>query len=510
MSNSELYQFHPDVAVVFISTHKLLQKFNKSHGKKSFADNTINLVKVLYNTVKSNLNSKTIFCNFPEIDDSVFGCLGNSHQESFLFQTRKLNYFLGELACRQHDFFIADLATVQNVIGRKVVFDPSIYVNTEMVVSLDALPYFAKKVVDVIGAINGNINKCLILDLDNTIWGGVIGDDGLENIQLGQLGIGKAFVEFQHWLKKLKDRGVILAVCSKNTESIAKEPFEKHPDMVISLDDVAVFVANWENKAENIRTIKNILNIGFDSMVFLDDSPFERNLVRDNISGITVPELPEDPADYLEYLYSLNLFETVTYSSEDSDRTKHYQIEAKRVAQKQNFINEDEFLQSLNMVSVVTGFTSFNIPRVSQLSQRSNQFNLRTVRYTEEDVFQVASSQDYVDFAFTLTDKFGDNGLIGVIIMRKESPEFLFIESWFMSCRVLKRGMENFMLNTIVDYARTNNFSLLKGEYLPTKKNVIVKDHFKNLGFENEDSNTWMLDVNNYSNRICHIVRKDN
>lgn len=243
--------------------------------------------------------------------------------------------------------------------------------------------------------------------------GGIVGDDGWENIQVGHgLGIGKAFSEFQQWVKKLKKRGIIIAVCSKNDEKKAKEPFEKNPEMVLKLDDIAVFVANWENKANNIHTIQSILNISFDSMVFLDDNPFERNMVRENVAGVTVPELPEDPSDYLEFLYSQNLFETASYSEDDKERTKQYQVEAKRVSMQKSFTNDADFLKSLDMVSVVKGFDKFNIPRVAQLSQRSNQFNLRTVRYTDAEIFAIEKNDNYVTFSFTLKDKFGDNGLI--------------------------------------------------------------------------------------------------
>ena len=217
-------------------------------------------------------------------------------------------------SARESNFYLCDLSSIQNQAGKANCFQPALYINTEMVLSVDVLPEVAFKTIELIGAMSGNFKKCLVVDLDNTLWGGVIGDDGLENIQLGSLGIGKAFTEFQYWIKKLKNRGIIIAVCSKNTESIAKEPFEKHPDMVLRLEDIAVFVANWENKADNIRQIQSILNIGFDSMVFLDDNPFERNMVRENITGITVPELPADPADYLEFLYQQNLFETISFS----------------------------------------------------------------------------------------------------------------------------------------------------------------------------------------------------
>jgi FkbH-like protein len=378
-----------------------------------------------------------------------------------------------------------------------------------MVVSIDALPCFAQSVVQIISAFQGTFKKCVILDLDNTVWGGVIGDDGLENIQIGQLGIGKAFTEFQYWIKKLQQRGIIVAVCSKNTESIAKEPFEKHPDMVLKLADIAVFVANWENKADNIRKIQKILNIGFDSMVFLDDNPFERNMVRENIPQITIPELPEDPALYLDYLYGLNLFETLSYSGEDTQRTQQYQKEAERIVFQESFANEDEFLKSLNMISDTKPFDSFTIPRVAQLSQRSNQFNLRTIRYTEDDVKRLSQSDNYFTLSFTLEDKFGDNGLVCAVILEKKDNQTLFIDTWFMSCRVLKRGVEAYVLNSLVELAKANGYTTLSGEYIPTPKNEMAKDHYKNLGFEPSPvEGIWQLDVTAYQQKTNYITKK--
>ena len=410
-------------------------------------------------------------------------------------------------AGRNSNFFLCDISSVHNNVGKLNFFQPSVYINTEMVLNIDVLPLIAEKTVAIISALNGKFKKCVILDLDNTTWGGIIGDDGLENIQIGSLGIGKAFSEFQYWIKKLKNRGIIVAVCSKNTESVAREPFEKHPDMVLRIDDIAVFVANWENKADNIRTIQSILNIGFDSMVFLDDNPFERNMVRENLPEVCVPELPEDPADYLEYLYPLHLFETVSFSNEDTERTKLYQIEAKRNMVQQKFANEDDFLQNLDMLSVVEPFNKFNTPRVSQLSQRSNQFNLRTIRYADADIERLSNDPNYYTFAFTLEDKFGDNGLICVNILQKENPDVAFIDTWFMSCRVLKRGMENFTLNTLVEAAKEKGFKTLKAEYIPTQKNEMVKDHYLNLGFT-ENNGFWELDLTSYQNKKNFINKK--
>jgi FkbH-like protein len=508
-AGSELYEFKPEIVIVFLSTHKLLGKHGKldRESQTGFAASQMELIARIHEAVAGKLHARMVLYNFPEIDDSVFGSYANKIESSFPFQLRKLNYELMVLAVKIPSFYLCDISSIQNRVGRRVMFQASIYVNTEMVLTLDVLPEVAARTVELIAAMQGQARKCLVLDLDDTLWGGVIGDDGIENIQLGELGIGKAFTEFQYWIRKLKERGVILAVCSKNTESVAKQPFESHPDMVLRLADIAVFVANWENKVDGIRRVQETLNIGFDSMVFLDDNPFERNMVRENIPGIAVPEMPEDPADYLEYLYSLNLFETASYSTEDAERTRQYQVEARRSEVREKFANEDDFLRSLDMLSRVEPFTNFNTPRVAQLSQRSNQFNLRTVRYTEADIAGIAASADRFGFSFTLQDKFGDHGMICAVILDRKSDAVLFIDTWFMSCRVLKRGMESFVLDTLVDFAKTKGYSRLVGEYLPTAKNEMVKDHYSRLGFT-EASGNWELDISQYAGGQTFIKMK--
>ena len=512
-STSELYQFDADIIVIFQSTHKLAEHHSllTQEQQATMADDRLSFVSTICeNPVFSG--KRIIYFNYPEIEDTVFGSYANKVTSSLTYQVRKINYELMGMSQKYPNLFVCDIAGLQNKLGRDVMFAPNVYVSTEMVLSVDAIPYVASRLMDIVAAVRGHFKKCLILDLDNTLWGGVIGDDGLEGIQLGHgLGIGKAFTEFQMWVKKLRQRGIIICVASKNNEDTAKEPFVKHPDMVLRLDDIAVFQANWETKVDNIRTIQGILNIGFDSMVFLDDNPFERNMVRENIPGITVPELPEDPGEYLEYLYGLNLFETASYSGADKDRTKQYQVEAQRVSLQKTFTDEADFLKSLNMVSKVSGFTKFNTPRVAQLSQRSNQFNLRTVRYTEANIEALAADTKVIDLSFTLEDKFGDNGLIAVVIMKEQNAETLFVDTWFMSCRVLKRGMENFTLNIMVEAAKEKGYKRIIGEYLPTSKNKMVEDHYAHLGFTHVvDAPTaqYALDVEAYQPRACFIIKE--
>ena len=508
---SELHQFAAQYIVVFQSTHKwgeyhsLLSTEKQSH----LADERLDFIRKICATT----DSKIIYFNYPEIEDGVFGSYTNRVESSFTYQVRKMNYELMLLSTQTPNLFICDVAGLQNKIGRDKLFDPVLYTTTEMILTLDAIPQVGKRVMDIIAAVQGKFKKCIILDLDNTLWGGVIGDDGLEGIQLGHgLGIGKAFTEFQMWIKKLKKRGIIVCVCSKNNEDIAKEPFEKHPDMVLRLDDISVFMANWETKVDNIRQIQQILNIGFDSMVFIDDNPFERNIVTENIPDIIVPDMPEDPALYLEYMYSLNLFETGSYSTEDKSRTLQYQLQAERVAFSKTFTNETDFLKSLDMVSTVEAFTKFNIPRVAQLSQRSNQFNLRTIRYTETEVEAMAKDSSFIPLTFTLRDRFGDNGLIAVVIMREQDAETLFVDTWFMSCRVLKRGMENFTLNKMVAVARKHGYHRIIGEYLPTPKNAMVRNHYPDLGFvsmKGANTTQYILNVDEYVEIKCYITQQN-
>ena len=483
---SELYSFNPEFIILFQSTHRLLQHFSTTdpQRRKEIAKERARFVDQL--CMNSRLQGTKIICyNYPEIDDHVFGAYADKLPESFIWQIRSLNLMLMQMAEKHPQLFVMDLASLQNQFGRQWLFAPNIYVSTDMVISLDALPLVADRTVDIIAAIKGRIHKCIILDLDNTLWGGVVGDDGIEGIQLGHgLGIGKAFSEFQQWIKKLAQRGIIVCVVSKNDEQTAKNAFENHPDMVLKMEDIAVFIANWENKTDNIRTIQGILNIAFDSMVFVDDNPFEREMVRKNLPDVTVPEMPDDPADYLEFLYSQNLFETASYSSGEQNRNKMYQNEAKRVEMAKAFTNEDDFLKSLDMKSKVEGFTQFNIPRAAQLTQRSNQFNLRTVRYGEDDLRLMTDNPDITPMCFSLQDRLGDNGLIAVAILRKTDADSLFVDSLIMSCRVLKRGMENFILNAIAAKAKENGFKYIVGEYIPTPKNHMVENIYASLGFK--------------------------
>lgn len=503
---TEFHAFEADIVLVSYTSHKLRQKFYKTdrEGQGAFFEGHLEKMRELYAALAQRNGVKVVFTTLEEQDDAVYGHFGTQVPQALIYHLRRINVGLMDLAASADNLFLLDIASMSARWGREQAFTPSIYVNTDLVHSLDFTAEIARALCGIVDNLLGRFKKCLILDLDNTLWGGVIGDDGLEGIALGGGGLGKAFVEFQLWVKQLQMRGIILAVCSKNTDSIAREPFEKHPDMVLSLDDIAVFVANWENKADNIRYIQEVLNIGFDSMVFLDDNPAERQIVRENVPDVTVPELPEDPALYVEHLVEENLFETVSHSKNDAQRTKQYQQEAHRKQASRRFTDVGDFLRSLEMKAFVRPFRAVDIPRVAQLSQRSNQFNLRTVRYTEGDVKEMTPEKGYHTFAFNLEDKFGAHGLICLVILQ-ERDRSLFIDTWIMSCRVLKRGMEHFVLGQLVAHARENGFSELIGEYLPTAKNGIVKDHYRDLGFE-ESGGKWILPVEEYQSETHFIA----
>ncbi len=498
-AGSELYESKPEFIVVYPCVEKLWARFagTPPEAKSKFAERVLEEIQAWWANAGRLSKARVIHFNFVEINDAVFGHFAAKTASSFTYQVKKINLALMDLARENKHVFLADLDGAVKQAGYATAHDPRLYATAKVALAVDFLPAAAKMVADIIKAISGQIKKCLVLDLDNTIWGGVIGDDGMENIELGELGLGHAYDALQQWAKELKNRGIILAVCSKNDEDKARQPFQEHPDMTLRLDDIAVFVANWENKADNLRRIQQVLNIGFDSIVFVDDNPFERNLVREKLPEVTVPELPEDPSMYVSFLRSLNLFETASFSEEDLQRTRQYQEEIARDDFQKTFTSIDDYLASLKMVSTVRPFEKFTIPRVAQLTQRSNQFNLRTQRYTEADVEQMKNSPDFITMALQLKDKFGDHGLIAVVILKRLDAACAWIDTWIMSCRVLKRGMEEFTVNQMVKHARQQGLARLAGEYLPTAKNGMVKDLLPRMGFA-ERNGRWELELNQF------------
>jgi FkbH-like protein len=497
-TDSGLFQFEPDFIVWHESTLSLRDLFyqTKIENRANFANNYIERVGNHLDSVKNALpKCKVIFPNHSLIfNDNVFGSFSSKVTISWKYQIDKINFLFNELAIDKGNFYLIESQPNQPI---DVVTDYSMVVNAELHFTPDYLNWLSKSIVEIIHVFQGKFKKCVILDLDNTLWGGIIGDDGLENIQIGSLGIGKAFTRFQKWLKELKNRGIILAVCTKNEDSIAKSPFLNHPEMVLKLEDIAIFVANWNSKADNINQIQQILNIGFDSMVFIDDNPAEREIVRTHLPLVCVPELPVDPSNYLPFLISENLFEIVNYSDNDLERTKQYQEEAKRVELSKSITNMDDYLVSLDMSAKIGQFKDIDIERIVQLTQRSNQFNLCTIRYTNVEILSIMVNPNFLTVSVEVADKFGNYGLIGLVIIEIIGTKAI-IDTWIMSCRVLKRTVEHTVMNYVVESLLKLNIQTLNGQYIPTEKNMLVLNLLRDLGMSETESNQYALNLNEF------------
>ena len=412
--------------------------------------------------------------------------LGNNEHRlpgSRAWFTARLNVALRAMAEQEGvDILAVDDQAARDGIGKW--HDAGLWHRSKQEVSPTASPLYGDLVGRWLAAKQGRSYKCLVLDLDNTVWGGVIGDDGLEGIVIGQgSALGEAYTAFQEYARELSRRGVILAVCSKNDEANALEPFERHPEMVLKRGDIACFVANWSNKADNIRQIAQELNIGLDSLCFIDDNPFERNLVRQELPMVAVPEVSDDPTGYPVALADAGYFEGLAVTDEDRERTSQYQGNKARDALKAAVTDLPSYLRGLEMQLVWKRFDKLGQQRIVQLINKSNQFNLTTKRYTDEDIVAVMADPDAFGLQLRLTDRFGDNGIIAIIVGRLLANKDLYIDTWLMSCRVLGRQVEPTTLNLIAQTATELGARRLVGEYIPTKKNAMVKDHYARLGF---------------------------
>ena len=390
-------------------------------------------------------------------------------------------------------------------------------------------PMYGEQVARVVGALLGQSRKCLVLDLDHTLWGGGIGDDGLEGIVLGQgSAAGEAHLGLQRYAKQLMQRGVVLAVCSKNDEANALLPFERHPEMVLRLGDIACFIANWEDKATNLRRIAKTLNLGLDSLVFVDDNPVERGLVRRELPMVAVPEMPEDPAEYVRVLAATGYFEGVGVTEEDRERATQYAANARREAAAESGPATDlvGYLAGLRMELAWRPFDPAGRGRIAQLINKTNQFNLTTRRIGEAEIERARSRCETLTLQFRLKDLYGDNGMIGVVIAEPATPANLAaagfavgdvncadltIDTWLMSCRVLGRQVDEAMMNVLVEQARTRGVQRIFGHYIPTAKNAMVREHYARMGFTlvetaSDGATLWELDVEAYQPRATQIV----
>ncbi len=379
------------------------------------------------------------------------------------------------------DVIALDVRAAQD--GTAAWHDPVLWHRAKQDVQQGAAPVYGDLVARVLAARQGRSAKALVLDLDNTLWGGVIGDDGMAGIVLGQgSALGEAHVSVQAYAKALSRRGVILAVCSKNDDATAREPFERHPDMVLRLPDIACFVANWTDKATNLRTIAAQLNIGIDALVFVDDNPAERAIVRRELPMVAVPELPDDPALYAATVAAAGYFEAVALTQEDALRTAQYQANAERAAAQESVTDMAGYLDSLDMELRWGPYDQIGLARIVQLTNKTNQFNLTTRRTTEAETLAQMANPAAFGLQLRLLDRYGDNGMIALVSGRVVEG-VLTIENWLMSCRVLGRGVEAATLSLVVAEALRHGAAAIHGTYRPTAKNGMVRDHYEKLGF---------------------------
>jgi FkbH-like protein len=500
--NSELYRFSPDFIAILNVTQALRTRYyGRSCSGAQFLENEYRRITSIWDALRGHASAPIIQSNLALPIERVFGNFDHKVPDSLYSVVSALNRKIAEGARAQNQVYVNDIEAIASNVGRRSWYDNRFWNMYKSFCALEHLPLAAQNIVDVALSIRGRAVKCVVLDLDNTLWGGVIGDDGVEGIALSAHGDGESFHEFQSFLLELQKRGILLAVCSKNSPENALKPFQEHPDMVLRREHITVFMANWEDKAENIRRIRQKLNIGFDSMVFLDDNPFERNLVRSLLPDVIVPELPEEPAEYVRAICELNLFETSSFSAEDSLRTEMYRQKAEGEEMQAAFSSVEDYLQSLEMEITVGRFEAKRIPRIAQLLQRSNQFNLTTRRRSEAECEELMRNPACYPVFAELKDRLGNHGLISIVVAWPQDKE-LFLSDWLMSCRVLTRGVEQFLMNHVVEYAARYGKQWVVGEYRPTAKNAMVRNFYEQFGFESspggDGATRWRLEVARY------------
>ena len=504
--NSDLHAFKPTMVLVAFDAHQVAAGATAGlddAGAQAALDETMAHTQEVWRLAREAFRCPIIHQTALPVHPPVLGSnehrLGGSRSAFIAALNHRLRQAADEAGV---DLLALDQRAAQD--GLAAWHNPTLWYHAKQEVSPAASPIYGDLVARLVAAKQGRSAKCLVLDLDNTMWGGVIGDDGMEGIVIGQgSASGEAFVAFQQYCRELARRGVILAVCSKNDEANALEPFERHPEMVLKRPDISCFIANWSDKAGNIRQIATELNIGIDSLVFVDDNPFERNLVRQELPMVAVPEVGEDPIGYIKAIADAGYFEGFSVTDEDRERTSQYQGNKARDALKASATDLESYLRGLEMQLVWRRFDKIGLPRIVQLINKSNQFNLTTRRYTDEDVLAVMDDPTAFGLQLRLLDRFGDNGIIAIIIGRLRDAHDVEIDTWLMSCRVLGRQVEPTTLNLIAEQAKALGARRLVGAYIPTKKNGMVKDHYAKLGFtvmetRDDGGSRAMLDLNSF------------
>ena len=483
--DSKVNSSKPDAVLLALDYRALPLKLSLGDPVASSAtvQGVIGYLQALRNGIKANSGAVCIFQTFAPPVETLFGSLDRALPGTLRSLIDAVNRALAEYVAGSGDVLL-DIAGLAETVGLAAWHNSQLWNMAKFSFSDELIPLYAEHVTRTVAAIRGKSGKVLILDLDNTVWGGVIGDDGLEGIQVAQGDArGEAHLALQRLALDLRQRGIVLAVSSKNTDEVARRPFEKHPEMLLKLEHIAVFQANWNDKATNIQAIAEELSLGLDSMVFLDDNPAERGLVRKLLPQVAVPELPGDPAYYARTLAAGGYFEAVTFATEDLNRADFYQDNAKRASLQKQVGGVDAYLASLDMTITLQPFDATGRARIVQLINKSNQYNLTTRRYSDHEVTAAENDPEVFTLQVRLADIFGDNGMISVVICRPREAGVWELDTWLMSCRVLGRKVEYMVLREILEHARAAGIFKLSGTYRPTDRNKLVSDHYARLGF---------------------------
>lgn len=517
--DSGLHDFSPDFVLFSLSAKEVLSGISiaatRDEADRHISGCVDDLV-ALWTKAQRSLNATVIQQTFLNTGEPVFGSYDRLLPAAPTHLVRAVNEAVAAKAA-ENDVLILDMERAAESHGLDFWFDITKWLHAKIELSPPAVPMFGELLARIVSACNGLSRKCLVLDLDNTLWGGVVGDDGIDQIVLGEgSGLGEAFLAFQRYVRRLGERGILLAVCSKNDEATAESVFSQHPEMQLGHSDFSAFIANWDDKATNLQRIAEQLNIGIDSLVFVDDNPAERARIRQSLPMVAVPELPDDPAHFVSCLSGAGYFEAVSFTADDANRRKQYAENASRQALQSASESLDDFLKSLDMVVTSGPFRSIDLQRITQLVNKTNQFNTTTRRRSLEELRSIGAEPTNLTLQFRLADRFGDNGLVSAVILRpaKDEPRTMDIDSWVMSCRVFGRELEAEIMNCIVAAARSRTISHLTASYIPTKRNAVIKELYPRLGFApgtTVDSDLcgqtrWTLDLGAYMKHETHIA----
>jgi FkbH-like protein len=496
-----LYEFKPHAVLLALTWHvfPLFAPATASHESVAEIEKLKAEIELIKETLKENGNIALIVQTLPQAPVSLFGSLDRRIAGTVRRAIDDFNAWLFTT-----NLPIIDAANLAETVGLAAWHDSGQWHWAKLPFSQNLIPLYADHIGRYIGARRGRSRKCLVLDLDNTLWGGVIGDDGLEGIELGQGSPrGEAFLAVQRMALSLRARGIVLAVCSKNDEINARLPFTSHPEQILKEEHIAVFQANWSDKASNLEAIAKALDLTPEALVFIDDNPAEREIVRGELPTVAVPELPpEEPALWPMIISAAGYFEAVSFTDTDRDRAEQYATNVRREVLKIQSRDIGDYLRALEMTMEISSFSPPVRPRVAQLVNRSNQYNLTVRRYTEEQLAQMESDSSVACFSARLRDRFGDNGIISVVICH-DKGEHWYIDTWLMSCRVLGRQVERALLKHMAAIARKAGKTALLGHYIPGPKNSMVEGHYEALGFqrasEGDDGETfWRLDLTTF------------